>query len=123
VENGIVPIALNAPKVKGTFALAYRDARAGFNAEARLRLTSGFPAVSAGFVGTQCETGVTGALYEQACVEGYQLVDVTLGYKVPGTLATLQLAVSNLFNEPYRSFVGVPEVGRFLMVQAKYDLF
>jgi outer membrane receptor protein involved in Fe transport len=123
MANGISPIALNAPKLKGTFGLAYRDVRAGFNAETRLRLTSGFPAESAGFVGTQCETGLTGALYEEPCVDGYQLVDVTVGYKVPGTLATLQLVVNNLFNTPYRSFVGVPEIGRFIMVQAKYDLF
>ena len=123
MSNGISPIALNAPKLKGTFGLAYRDARAGFNAETRLRLTSGFPAESAGFVGTQCETGLTGALYEEPCVDAYQLVDVTVGYKVPGTLATLQLVVNNLFNTPYRSFVGVPEIGRFMMVQAKYDLF
>ena len=123
MSNGIAPIALNAPKLKGTFGLAYRDARAGFNAETRLRLTSGFPAESAGFVGTQCETGLTGALYEEPCVDGYQLVDVTVGYKVPGTLATLQLVVNNLFNTPYRSFVGVPEIGRFLMAQVKYDLF
>jgi iron complex outermembrane receptor protein len=123
MSNGISPIALNAPKLKGTFGLAYRDVRAGFNAETRLRLTSGFPAESAGFVGTQCETGLTGALYEEPCVDGYQLVDVTVGYKVPGTLATLQLVVNNLFNTPYRSFVGVPEIGRFIMVQAKYDLF
>lgn len=123
MSHGISPIALNAPKLKGTFGLAYRDARAGFNAETRLRLTSGFPAESAGFVGTQCETGLTGALYEEPCVDGYQLVDVTVGYKVPGTLATLQLVVNNLFNTPYRSFVGVPEIGRFLMAQVKYDLF
>ena len=42
VEGGIVPIALNAPKTKGTVSLAYRDARVGFNAEARVRITSGF---------------------------------------------------------------------------------
>jgi hypothetical protein len=40
-EGGISSIALNAPETKGSFALAYRDARAGFNAEARLRMTAG----------------------------------------------------------------------------------
>ena len=124
VENGIVPIALNAPKYKGTFSLAYRDARAGFNAEARLRLTSGFPAESsAGFIGTQCVPEAPRVADEKPCVEGYQLVDVTLGYQIPRTLATLQLVVSNLFDVAYQSFVGVPEIGRFIMVQAKYDLF
>ena len=124
VENGIVPIALNAPKAKGTVSLAYRDARAGFNAEARLRITSGFPAESAGFVGTfPCETQSRGILFEETCVEGFQLVDLTLGYKVPQTQATLQLTVSNLFDSGYRSFVGVPEIGRFIMVRVRYELF
>ena len=124
VENGLVPIALNAPKAKGTVSLAYRDARAGFNAEARLRITSGFPAESAGFVGTfPCETQTRGILFEETCVEGFQLVNLTLGYKVPQTQATFQLTVSNLFDSRYRSFVGVPEIGRFIMVRVRYDLF
>ena len=124
VENGIVPISLNAPKAKGTVSLAYRDARVGLNAEARLRITSGFPAESAGFVGTfPCETQSRGILFGETCVEGFQLVDLTLGYKVPQTQATLQLTVSNLFDSGYRSFVGVPEIGRFIMVRVRYDLF
>ena len=96
----------------------------GFNAEARLRITSGFPAESAGFVGTfPCETDTRGILFEETCVEGFQLVDLTLGYKVPQTQATLQLTVSNLFDSEYRSFVGVPEIGRFIMVRVRYELF
>ena len=91
---------------------------------ARLRLTSGFPAESsAGFIGTQCVPEAPRVADEKPCVEGYQLVDVTLGYQIPRTLATLQLVVSNLFDVAYQSFVGVPEIGRFIMVQAKYDLF
>jgi hypothetical protein len=31
--------------------------------------------------------------------------------------------VTNLFNTPYRSFVGVPDIGRFAMVSMKYDFF
>ena len=50
-------------------------------------------------------------------------MDVTAGYKIPKTRATLQVTVSNVFDEAYRSFVGVPEIGRFLMAQVKYDLF
>ena len=124
VEGGIVPIALNAPKSKGTVSLAYRDVRVGFNAEARLRYTSGFPAESAGFVGTTpCETLTRGILFEETCVEGFQLVDLTFGYKVPQTQATLQVTISNLFDRAYRSFVGVPEIGRFIMVRVRYELF
>ena len=56
-------------------------------------------------------------------MDGYTLVDVTAGYKVPNTRATLQVTVSNLFDVGYRSFVGVPEIGQFIMAQVKYDLF
>ena len=62
-------------------------------------------------------------VFEEDCVESVALMDVTLGYKVPTTSATLQLAVSNIFGTPYRSFVGVPNIGRFAIVKVKYDLF
>ena len=123
VEDGIAPIALNAPEFKGSASLGYRNVRTGFNAEARLRFQSGFPAISAGFVGTACLTGGQGGTGEEACVDAYTLMDLTFGYKFPRSNATLQLTVSNLFDTGYRSFVGVPEIGRLLMVRVKYDIF
>ena len=57
IDDG-APISLNAPKNKGSLALAYRNAVKGFNAEARLRFNSGFPAVSAGFDGDVLSTKV-----------------------------------------------------------------
>ena len=124
IDNGIAPIALNAPALKGSLSLAYRNARSGINAEVRARANAEFPAESAGFTGTICETGPrSDILFSEDCVSGYTLVDLTAGYKIPTTRATLQVTVSNIFNEPYRSFVGVPEIGRFLMAQVKYDLF
>jgi iron complex outermembrane receptor protein len=122
LENGIAPISLNAPRWKGSLQLAYRNVRAGFNAEARLRYQTSFPAESAGYTGTECITGGQGGIFEESCVDDFTLVDVTLGYKIPNTAATLQLAVTNLFDESYRSFVGVPEIGRFIMARIKYDL-
>ena len=125
IDNGIAPIALNAPALKGSLSLAYRNARAGINAEVRVRANAGFPAESAGYTGITCETGTPAntILFEEECVDGYTLVDVTAGYKVPNTRATLQVTVSNLFDVGYRSFVGVPEIGQFIMAQVKYDLF
>ena len=124
IDNAIAPIALNAPALKGSLGLAYRNARTGINAEARVRANTEFPAESAGFTGTSCETGPRAdILFEEDCVSGFTLVDLTGGYKIPTTRATLQVTVSNLFNEKYRSFVGVPEIGRFIMAQVKYDLF
>jgi len=56
-------------------------------------------------------------------VDSSTLVDVNVGYQIPRTRATAQLAVTNLFDSPYRSFVGVPNIGRFAMLRLKYDLF
>ena len=101
-------ISLNAPTDKGSVSLAYRNATAGFNAEARMRFNSSFPAVSAGFEGD---------------VPSTQVMDLTMGYKVPNTAATLQLAINNVFDSENFAFVGVPSIGRFAMFRVKYDLF
>jgi iron complex outermembrane receptor protein len=117
------PIALNAPRHKGTVGLAYRNLSSGFSASGRVRMNSSFPAESAGFAGTRCITGGTGGIFEEDCVDGFAIVDLTAGYEIPNTRATLQIAVNNVLDAPYRSFVGVPSVGRFAVVRMKYDLF
>jgi outer membrane receptor for ferrienterochelin and colicins len=118
------PIALNAPRHKGSIGVAYRNALVGFNAEIRARFSSEFPAESAGYVGTRCVVGPgAGGLFAEDCVEASSLVDLNLGYRLPTMPATLQLAVTNLFGVEYRSFVGVPNIGRFAMLKVKYDLF
>lgn len=122
IEGG-APIALNAPKDKGSLGLAYRDARRGLNASTRVRFSSSFPAESAGFVGTRCITGGTGGIFEEDCVDDFAIVDLSLGYRVPSSSATLQLSVTNLLDTPYRSFVGVPAIGRLAMVRVRYELF
>ncbi|HET9948746.1 MAG TPA: TonB-dependent receptor, partial [Longimicrobiales bacterium] len=122
IEGGD-PIALNAPKDKGTLGVAYRNPAAGFTAGARLRANGEFPAESAGYVGTTCVTGQPIGLFDEDCVEAAALVDVNLSWRVPRTEATLQLAVTNLFDTDYRSFVGVPEVGRLALISVRYDLY
>jgi len=117
------PIALNAPRHKGTVGLAYRNLSGGFSASGRVRMNASFPAESAGFVGTRCITGGTGGIFEEDCVDAFAIVDLTAGYQIPNTRATLQVAVNNALDAPYRSFVGVPAVGRFAVVRMKYDLF
>lgn len=121
--NNASPISLNAPKDKGSLGIAYRDVSSGFNISGRMRFSSGFPAVSAAGTGTACITGGTGGIFEQDCVESFTIADFGAGYEVPNTRATLQVSVSNVFNKGYRSFAGVPSIGRFAMVRVKYDLF
>lgn len=107
IEDG-TPITLNAPRNKGSLGLAYRNLADGLTASGRVRFTDSFPASSAGFVGE---------------VDSYAVVDLTAGYEIPNTRATLQLSVSNLFDADYQSFVGVPEIGRFTMLAVRYELF
>jgi iron complex outermembrane receptor protein len=128
------PIALNSPELKGSLGAAYRNVRAGLTGGARWRFQSEFPAESAGYVGTRCVGGV--GPFVEDCVEarlwgfkgfgggnGRPLVDLNFGYEVPTTDATLQLVASNILDAGYRSFVGVPRIGRFAMISLRYDLF
>jgi iron complex outermembrane receptor protein len=122
IEDGD-PIALNAPKHKGSVDLAYRNLRAGFTGAARVRFNSEFPAESAGYVGTTCVTGQPLGLFDEECVESSTIMDVNFSYRVPGTDASVKLAINNVFNTAYRSFVGVPAVRRMGLLSVTYDLF
>jgi len=115
-------ISLNAPRNKATLGLAYRDVVSGFNAEGRLRFTDEFPAESAGYVGTRCLPDAPPSIFQEDCVAQSALFDLNLGYQIPRSRATVQLAVTNIFNAEYRSFVGVPNIGRFAMLRLKYEL-
>jgi iron complex outermembrane receptor protein len=124
--NGICPtsqlVALNAPKQKGTATLGYRGLTSGFNAEARVRYTGEFPVNSADFVGIKCIVDDPGFVGKD-CVKAYTLMDLTLGYRVRALRdVELQLGVTNVFDEGYRSFIGVPEVGRMALLRLRMPL-
>ena len=120
--TGQFPVALNAPKDKGSLSLTFRDALSGFNASGGVRFTRSFPASSADYRGTACITG-GGGEFEEKCVDSYAIFDLNAGYEVPNTAATLQLSINNLFDTGYRSFPGVPKIGRLAMVRVRYELF
>jgi iron complex outermembrane receptor protein len=110
-------VALNAPKFKGGANVTYRNLARGLNAEVRVRYTDEFPANSAGYVGLSC---VDSSL-QGDCVKAYTLLDLTAGYRLPVTGATLQFTISNLLDEDYQSFIGVPTIGRMAVLRLKYD--
>ena len=120
--TGGSPLALNAPKDKASLSLTFSDVLSGFNASGGVRFTSGFPAQSADFQGTACITG-GGGLFEENCVDTYAIFDLNAGYEVPNTAATVQFSINNLFDTGYRSFPGVPHIGRFAMLRVRYELF
>jgi outer membrane receptor for ferrienterochelin and colicins len=116
-------VTLNAPRRKAAVTAAYDNVDGnGLNGELRMRYTSGFPVNSGVYIGTLCLGGTQGALAED-CVKPYTLFDLTAGYRLPGNLqhTTLQLSVTNLFNEAYRPFPGTPNLGRMVLARVKYD--
>ncbi|MBM4185461.1 MAG: TonB-dependent receptor, partial [Gemmatimonadetes bacterium] len=129
------PIALNSPEWKGSLGIAYRNLTQGLTGGLRWRFQSEFPAESSGYVGTRCIGGM--GIFVEDCVEGRglwglipglgdngrPLFDLNAAYKVPTTDATVQLVVNNVFDAGYRSFPGVPRIGRFAMLSVRYDLF
>lgn len=127
-DRGLL-VVLNAPKRKGSLALGYRDTDVGFNAEARARFNSEYPASSGVYEGFACRISSSadpsqapGSSDTDECVEAYTLLDLTVGYRLPGVQnAALQLGVQNLLDEDYRSFPGVPNVGRMAIVRLRYD--
>jgi outer membrane receptor for ferrienterochelin and colicins len=111
-------ITLNAPTRKGTASVGYRDEPRGFNGEVRVRHTGGFPVNSGVFTALQCLVPEN----PEPCVQASTLADLTLGYRLPQVRgASLQFTVQNLLDESYRSFAGVPEVGRMALLRLRYD--
>lgn len=113
-------VTLNAPKMKGSLALGYRSNENGFNGEVRTRFNEGFPVRSGVYNGTIClgEKREDGA---DDCVKSATLVDLTLGYRLPIQGTSLQLSVQNVLDQKYRSFPGVPAIGRMGLLRLKYD--
>src|SRR5690606_1147072 len=112
-------VTLNAPKMKGAIGLQYRGVTNGLNAEIRARFNDEFPVRSGVYSATQCIGGKEPGT--EPCVKSYTLVDLLLGYRLPFRGASIQLSVQNLLDEEYRSFPGVPSVGRMALLRLKYD--
>jgi outer membrane receptor for ferrienterochelin and colicins len=118
-DTSVGLVTLNAPKHKGALGLAYRDLNGRMNGEVRARYNASHPVKSGVYEATRC---IDGLATSNACVEAYTLVDLTLGVSVPQLRgAALQLSVQNLFDEGYRSFPGVPDVGRLALVRLRYE--
>ncbi len=103
--GGLTDVALNSPRHKGSAAVQlHQDA---WNGEARVRYSDGFPMNSGVYVGD---------------VEGYTLVDLNVGYRLPVGRGDALLSVSaqNLFNEKTRQFIGAPEIGRMVMTRISF---
>ncbi len=105
-ERGNV-VTLNAAKQKGNIAVSYREPARGISGELRTRFSAGFPASSGVYEGE---------------VESFTLVDLNASYRIPTMEGvTVQLSIQNALDAAYRSFPGVPEVGRMALVRLRYE--
>ena len=103
---GAEVVPLNAPGLKGSAAVMYGDAESGFHGTLRARAIRGFPASSGVYAGE---------------VEGYGVVDLTLGYRFRRSGLWLQLGVQNLLDTGYSAFPGSPTLGRMTLLRLRYD--
>src|SRR5690606_20233511 len=112
-------ITLNAPKTKASVSGTYRHLGTGLSTELRVRYNDEFPVRSGVYNGTRCiEPALPGT---EDCVDAYTLLDLTASYAIPSLNgAAIQFAVTNLLDEDYRSFPGVPNVGRMAILRLKY---
>lgn len=96
-------VALNAPKWKGSATVGYRSPDGGWSGAVRGRYVDGFPVASGVYTGS---------------VDAYTVFDLNVGYRfAPRKGLAVQLDVSNIFDNDYQSFVGVPRFGRYAMLR------
>ena len=104
---GFGDIALNAPRQKGSVGVTFDDQVAGLSISTRARFNAGFPMNSGVYLGD---------------VDPYQLIDATIGYRLPFQRGThVSLTANNILNNLHREFVGAPEIGRLLLLRVRYD--
>ena len=101
--SGIDDIALNAAKHKFSVGGNWRLPQVGLGLGARLRYNGGFPMNSGVYLGD---------------VDAHTTLDLQSRYDLPFADGLhLLVSVENVLDQPYRSFIGAPEVGRLAHAQ------
>jgi iron complex outermembrane receptor protein len=98
-------VALNAPRWKGSAMVGYRTPQGGLSGALRGRYVDGFPVASGVYTGS---------------VDAYTVFDLNVGYMFRNNGFGVQLDVTNIFDNDYQSFVGVPHFGRYTMLRFIY---
>lgn len=116
--DGPRDIALNASRSKGSVTVGWRDDLNGWSAETRYRALKGFPASSGVYVSAP-DPDNPGRLLP---TDSYGVLDVQAAWKPPIGARNMLLSVNvqNLLNTHYSTFVGLPNLGRFLLTKVSY---
>jgi outer membrane receptor for ferrienterochelin and colicins len=117
-------VTLNAPKLKAAASLAYDHAGpSGVSGELRVRYRDSFPALSGVYQGSRClfDGAAPVAVDIEDCVDSSTLLDVLVNWDVPfAPGVSFDLNVQNVLDEEYRSFPGVPFIGRMALLRMRY---
>lgn len=116
--NGPTDIALNASKSKGSVTVGWQDAPRGWSAETRFRAVKGFP-VNSGVYVSPPDPDDPNALRP---IDSYGVLDLQGTWRPPvgARNMLISLNIQNLFNKHYATFVGVPNLGRFVLTKISY---
>jgi outer membrane receptor protein involved in Fe transport len=100
------------------WAMGWRNDLNGWSAETRFRAVQGFPASSGVYVSAP-DPDDPGRLLP---TDSYGVVDVQGTWKPPlgARNMLVSLTVQNLFNKHYSTFVGLPNLGRFLLTKVSH---
>lgn len=100
-------VSLNAPTVRGTASLTYRNDDSGINGGLRFRAQNGYPFNSGPWEGD---------------VDAITTLDANFGFRVPGYEDLwFQVDVSNVFDKEYQSMLGAPAIGRVILARMRWD--
>ena len=116
--EGPTDVALNATKSKGSLTVGWRDDPKGWSTEARLRAIKGFPMNSGVYISAP-DPDNPGSLLAG---DSYALLDLQGTWRPPFGARNMlvSLSVQNLLNKHYQSFVGLPNLGRFVLSKVSY---
>ena len=104
--GGLGDVTLNAARRKGAATVRYRDDMREWGWELRSRFVAGFPVQSGVYNGN---------------VDPYELIDANVDVRLSKQANVfLSLTAQNILDKKHREFVGVPEIGRFIMTQLRY---
>jgi outer membrane receptor for ferrienterochelin and colicins len=119
-----LPLMLNAPDRRGAVSALYHDDRAGWSVEGRARYFAAYP-VNSGVYATDHTfkdgPGTPPSEYTYEPVKASTTFDALASMRLPFRAAQLSINAENLFNQPYRTFPGVPTLGRLITSRLRFD--
>jgi outer membrane receptor for ferrienterochelin and colicins len=112
-----MPLTANAPKHRASVTMRYNNELQGLSGEVRGRYMDAFD-VNSGIYNNYATVGVIP--YERVPVNAF--LDAGVSYRLPlAQDMRIGLNIQNILDNRVPSFIGVPEVGRFITTRIQYN--